>query len=526
MKFLLAFFICFFGLLASANAQQNCPATPDVGTSNTTCANTAFVTKSIAASAVNPANPSATAGPNAINGSATTYMRSDAAPAVQLGTASQKGIVECDGTTITCASGVISATQPAVYVENVVTHGAVGDCSTDSTAAFQAAINAAAAAGGKGIVFVPPVQSGGCYLVSGINETNIAGVTVQGNGDQSLIKVSSAGDAQGNWWDLSGSNNIQFRDLKIINDASDVPLILFLWACTGTNCGTSGTLNGLTLSHVNINAKSGIAFFYGYGYGCVGGCASGGSLNISDSTWIETHNASGGYSNNTQNAPLVLDAQNSRAIRSANVTLTTSAATTWRTVIKNVDFVDFSNGSSQSNNSGVSLNNVNQFTMIGGSIQCICAVDLAIWDNCEGVTFIQTAFEQPNGAAAVTNYWVQMGGGLNGYVTFITPFWSAPALGFISLGPATSSTVGGVLGLKVIGSDVGLNSASAPFIAEDFTGCNGFTTTDNWITTANVDFIAGANNVSVCGSIDAHTIFQNVGTVTVAAGGSDNSHHF
>lgn len=55
------------------------------------------------------ANPTATAGPTAINGVATTYMRSDAAPAVQLGTSSQKGLVQVDGTTITASSGVISA---------------------------------------------------------------------------------------------------------------------------------------------------------------------------------------------------------------------------------------------------------------------------------------------------------------------------------------------------------------------------------------------------------------------------------
>lgn len=55
------------------------------------------------------ANPTATAGPTAVNGAATTFMRSDAAPAVQLGSASQKGIVQVDGTTITASGGVISA---------------------------------------------------------------------------------------------------------------------------------------------------------------------------------------------------------------------------------------------------------------------------------------------------------------------------------------------------------------------------------------------------------------------------------
>lgn len=54
-------------------------------------------------------NPTATAGPTAINGSASTFMRSDAAPAIQKASASQFGLVEVDGTTITAAAGVISA---------------------------------------------------------------------------------------------------------------------------------------------------------------------------------------------------------------------------------------------------------------------------------------------------------------------------------------------------------------------------------------------------------------------------------
>jgi hypothetical protein len=56
------------------------------------------------------ANPTATAGPAAINGSATTFMRSDAAPAVQKASSSQFGIVEVDNTTITSNAGVITAT--------------------------------------------------------------------------------------------------------------------------------------------------------------------------------------------------------------------------------------------------------------------------------------------------------------------------------------------------------------------------------------------------------------------------------
>jgi hypothetical protein len=65
------------------------------------------------------ANPAATAGPTAVNGSATTFMRSDGAPAVQTATTSQLGLVQPDGTTIKVASGVISA--PPSFTSRTVT---------------------------------------------------------------------------------------------------------------------------------------------------------------------------------------------------------------------------------------------------------------------------------------------------------------------------------------------------------------------------------------------------------------------
>ena len=55
------------------------------------------------------ANPTAIASNVAVNGVATTFMRSDAAPAVQLTSASVFGLCKVDGTTITAAGGVITA---------------------------------------------------------------------------------------------------------------------------------------------------------------------------------------------------------------------------------------------------------------------------------------------------------------------------------------------------------------------------------------------------------------------------------
>lgn len=55
------------------------------------------------------ANPTATASDTAVNGTATTFLRSDGAPAVQKATVGQFGLVKPDGTTITIAAGVISS---------------------------------------------------------------------------------------------------------------------------------------------------------------------------------------------------------------------------------------------------------------------------------------------------------------------------------------------------------------------------------------------------------------------------------
>lgn len=55
------------------------------------------------------ADPTAVASDVAVNGVADTYMRSDSAPAVQLATTSDFGLVKPDGTSITISSGVISA---------------------------------------------------------------------------------------------------------------------------------------------------------------------------------------------------------------------------------------------------------------------------------------------------------------------------------------------------------------------------------------------------------------------------------
>jgi hypothetical protein len=59
------------------------------------------------------ANPTATASDVAVNGSASTFMRSDAAPAVQKCSTSQFGLCKPDGTSITASGGVLTAVSAA-----------------------------------------------------------------------------------------------------------------------------------------------------------------------------------------------------------------------------------------------------------------------------------------------------------------------------------------------------------------------------------------------------------------------------
>jgi hypothetical protein len=220
-------------------------------------------------------------------------------------------------------SGAPCGGTTSLSVANVTSFGAVGDCATDSTSGFQGAVNSASAAGGRGIVYVPPVPSGGCYLVGKINGTNRNGVTVLGNGPQSYIKVTAANK---NWWDLAGSFNWQFRDLRISDDGVNVPDTLFFWANTTT------PLCGLGFDRVQIDAKVNIAILYGYGFaGASSGTACTGGLSATNSSWTQRAAGATFASNPEQRTAVVrIDAQNLNAagaqlLASENVTIGTGS---------------------------------------------------------------------------------------------------------------------------------------------------------------------------------------------------------
>ncbi|MBO4227215.1 hypothetical protein GRB70_33020 [Bradyrhizobium neotropicale] len=420
---------------------------------------------------------------------------------------------------------------------SVVATGATGNCSSDDTAAFQSAINSAAAAGGAGVVYVPPVPPGGCYRVGALNGTNKSGLTIQGAGDASLIQVIG-NDSAGNWWDLSGSSNAVFRSLKIIDNGVTVPTNLFLWMCVGTSgsCTTSGLLGGLTFDHVTIAARSNLSFLYAYGFGNIGGAglqsnAGGGSLSITNSTWTVINNgpnfAATPYA---RNAPVHIDCRNSMNQASAYVTVPgqNQASICWAPLLVNAYLVDippaFINTGTFDNNAAMVLYNANAFSMVGGSLQCLCESPAVIWSDTQGAKFDSVLINSSDGGAQHLRHSVLIGGGINSMLSFDNVFWPVTASSAIAIDQGAGATLGGVWQLNVRNQNLGDPMVGA-FVGLSANGCGPFSATQNWLVAANLQLLAGGNNIQTCGNIDANSILQQPGTISLPVGAIDNSTH-
>lgn len=124
------------------------------------------------------ANPTATAGPTAVNGSATTFLRSDGAPAVQLGTAAQKGIVQADGTTISVSAGIISSVNNGTVTSLATACGLSGGPIT-STGTISSNSN-------------PNVQTGANYA---FQSTDCGSIVYLNNASNQIPTIAQAGSA-------------------------------------------------------------------------------------------------------------------------------------------------------------------------------------------------------------------------------------------------------------------------------------------------------------------------------------------
>lgn len=437
------------------------------------------------------------------------------------------GVILCGvGLDCTTVSQTLSSQGP-VYAD-VKIYGAKGDCSTDDTTAFQNAVNAAAAAGGAGIVYVPPVASGKCYLVGAINATALPHLTIRGNGDESLIEVNGYSSTNHIWWDGSGSNDVSFENLKIASNGSSIPAVLFLFA------GTSVTqlISGIHFRHVNIDSKWTQAAFYGYNIvpWSAGTTTGVGGFSCDDSTWILRENGSSNANASLRNsAGPVLDGINSRSIASDYVTVSTAHSGSNSAIIKNCNFIDapsgFGNGT-RDNNISLVMVNAGQMSMYGGSIETLGDSASAFYTNTESVELHSVVFENTDGSGNTAHCWMIVGGGSNGEFSLQNVFFSVPAVngGFIC-NDAPVGGAGGFTELTVTTPDVGGNTNNAYFIL-DYGGCTGFTPGNDWLVLSYLQLSYGANNIALCGSIDSHTILVNPGTVALVGGASDNSHHF
>lgn len=171
------------------------------------------VTNTPVASSLAPANPTATAGPTAVNGSASTYMRSDGAPAVQLATAAQKGVVQGDGSTLPITSGVMAcATATTSQLGCVKPDG--------SSITISAGVISASGGGGGGGNSVINIYTSGSGTwtkpISGITTVQIFGCGGGGSGGSGALVASSFAGSGGGGGGGGDCHWVSFQ-------ASDVP---------------------------------------------------------------------------------------------------------------------------------------------------------------------------------------------------------------------------------------------------------------------------------------------------------------
>ena len=462
------------------------------------------------------------------------------------------GAVLC-GSGLDCGTISQTITSQGPVTANVLLYGAKGDCSTDDTTAFQNAVNAAAAAGGQGVVYIPPVASGKCYLVGAINQTQKGGIIIRGNGDNSLIKPNGFSSTNHNWWDLSGSDNTRFEYFKVLYDGSHKPAVVFFAAAVN---GVNGDiLTGISFDHVTVdmhvsrvgltNATRGGAIFFGLALAYITTNTARGAagLNCNESTWIQRENAVAQADLSLKQAVVVLDGINTRGLASDYVTVTVAAPGTQSIILNNCNFIDgpagfgggvgsptFTSGTLD-NNAGLVAVTVGQFVMNMGSVQCTCDSDVVMWTNSEGMAFNNTVMKATDNTPGSVNYWINIGGGNNGFLSLTNVLMSIPtgAGACLGTGAPTGAATGGIAYLNVMGPDLGggCQNSGAPtgYFMQPSAGCVGYTVTNNWLATSWIQMLSGANNLVLCGSIDSHTILQNPGTRNVN-GGNDNSVRF
>ena len=176
----------------------------------------------------------------------------------------------------TGASVVTNLEDKAGQVFNIKAYGALGDGATNDSPAFQAAYNAAVAAGG-GTVLIPPSAS--CYLLStAINMTSTTGamqqVIIEGttrghggvaSGATDLICANTGGIL----FDVSGSDGITFKNVAATSQSGvTTPSLIGIYAARdSSNAGAQG-IKVIDSTFDMVTHSSGTTYSFGaYLYG-------------------------------------------------------------------------------------------------------------------------------------------------------------------------------------------------------------------------------------------------------------------
>lgn len=240
------------------------------------------------------ANPTATAGPTAVNGSAGTCMRSDGAPAIQLGTNAQLGLAEGDGLTIGLVSGVASTLGQVVAGTSQTISAAqwaAGGIFYVTTAAQTLTLPLSSTLSNNGTI---AIQTIGQSVTLAPNASDAI------NGGTAGASVTIASGLTAYVTKGSAANTI-----NVSPTTAGTGTVTSVNIIAGTNVTESGTCNSTTAISCTINSSGG-----GGGtvvYGSLGGC---------------------GLSNDGTSPNTVLDIAACQAADSANASYITLAAFT------------------------------------------------------------------------------------------------------------------------------------------------------------------------------------------------------
>lgn len=190
-KFLAGFAFALAGLLSLGLLAQTTTVSPVV---TITCSAGSFLSQ-LAATGIFTCtgaggNPSATIGTAAVNGTATTFMRSDGAPAAPQASSSVFGLMKVDNTTQTATAGVVSTASTTV---NGTT------CTPGGSCTVTAAASATTLASGTSVSLSAPRQyyvcTGTCTVTPPVPAAGYEFCVLNGDNVSTVITMAALGSS-------------------------------------------------------------------------------------------------------------------------------------------------------------------------------------------------------------------------------------------------------------------------------------------------------------------------------------------